>query len=113
MRPTALRGIRATGHTLSNVESQVFTHYNFGSTLCHGHIYHISPFTYHISHYIRSYLLHSQVIANTKALNSEHATSGVEKNDRGGIGPLLLHVIKMNGQYLRRTIFKTSNGVTY
>ena len=32
MGPTALRGIRATGDTLSNVESQVFTPYKFGST---------------------------------------------------------------------------------
>ena len=32
MGPTALRGIRATGDTLSNVESQVFTPYNFGSS---------------------------------------------------------------------------------
>ena len=32
MGPTALRGIRATGDTLSNVESQVFTPYTFGST---------------------------------------------------------------------------------
>ena len=32
MEPTALRGIRATGDTLSNVESQVFTPYIFGST---------------------------------------------------------------------------------
>ena len=32
MGPTALRGIRATGDTLSNVESQVFTPYQFGST---------------------------------------------------------------------------------
>ena len=32
MGPTALRGIRATGDTLSNVESQVFTTYKFGST---------------------------------------------------------------------------------
>ena len=31
-RPTALRGIRATGDTLSYVESQVFTPYNFGSS---------------------------------------------------------------------------------
>ena len=31
MGPTALRGIRITGDTLSNVESQVFTPYNFGS----------------------------------------------------------------------------------
>ena len=29
---TALHGIRATGDTLSNVESQVFTPYNFGSS---------------------------------------------------------------------------------
>ena len=28
----ALSGIRATGDTLSNVESQVFTPYNFGSS---------------------------------------------------------------------------------
>ena len=32
MGPTALRGIRATGDTPSNVESQVFTPYNFGSS---------------------------------------------------------------------------------
>ena len=32
MGPTALRGIRATGDTLSNVESQVFTPYHFGSS---------------------------------------------------------------------------------
>ena len=32
MGPTALRGIRATGDTLSNVESQVLTPYNFGSS---------------------------------------------------------------------------------
>ena len=32
MGPTALHGIRATGDTLSNVESQVFTPYKFGST---------------------------------------------------------------------------------
>ena len=32
MGPTGLRGIRATGDTLSNVESQVFTPYKFGST---------------------------------------------------------------------------------
>ena len=32
MGPTALRGIRATGDTLSNVESQVFTPYKFGSS---------------------------------------------------------------------------------
>ena len=32
MGPTALRGFRATGDTLSNVESQVFTPYNFGSS---------------------------------------------------------------------------------
>ena len=32
MGPTALRGIRATGDTLSNVESQVFTPYKFGIT---------------------------------------------------------------------------------
>ena len=32
MGPTALRGIRAMGDTLSNVESQVFTPYKFGST---------------------------------------------------------------------------------
>ena len=32
MGPTALRGIRATGDTLSNVESQVFTPYKFRST---------------------------------------------------------------------------------
>ena len=32
MGPTALRGIRATGDTLSNVESQVFAPYKFGST---------------------------------------------------------------------------------
>ena len=32
MGPTALRGIRATGDTLSNVESQVFKPYKFGST---------------------------------------------------------------------------------
>ena len=32
MGPTTLRGIRATGDTLSNVESQVFTPYKFGST---------------------------------------------------------------------------------
>ena len=32
MGPTALRGIRATGDTPSNVESQVFTPYKFGST---------------------------------------------------------------------------------
>ena len=32
MGPTALRGNRATGDTLSNVESQVFTPYKFGST---------------------------------------------------------------------------------
>ena len=32
MGPTALRGIRATGDTLSNVESQVFTPYKFGGT---------------------------------------------------------------------------------
>ena len=32
MGPTALRGIRATGDTLSNVDSQVFTPYKFGST---------------------------------------------------------------------------------
>ena len=32
MGPTALRGIRATGDTLSNIESQVFTPYKFGST---------------------------------------------------------------------------------
>ena len=32
MGPTALRGILATGDTLSNVESQVFTPYNFGSS---------------------------------------------------------------------------------
>ena len=32
MGPTALRGIRATGDTLSNVESQVYTPYKFGST---------------------------------------------------------------------------------
>ena len=32
MGPTALCGIRATGDTLSNVESQVFTPYKFGST---------------------------------------------------------------------------------
>ena len=35
MGPTALRGIRATGDTLSNVESQVFTPYKFGSKWCH------------------------------------------------------------------------------
>ena len=32
MGPTALRGIQAMGDTLSNVESQVFTPYNFGSS---------------------------------------------------------------------------------
>ena len=32
MGPTPLRGFRATGDTLSNVESQVFTPYQFGST---------------------------------------------------------------------------------
>ena len=32
MGPTALRGIRAMGDTLSNVESQFFTPYNFGSS---------------------------------------------------------------------------------
>ena len=32
MGPTALRGIRATRDALSNVESQVFTPYKFGST---------------------------------------------------------------------------------
>ena len=32
MGPTALCGIRATGDTRSNVESQVFTPYKFGST---------------------------------------------------------------------------------
>ena len=32
MGPTALRGIRATEDKLSNVESQVFTPYKFGST---------------------------------------------------------------------------------
>ena len=32
MGPTALRGFRAMGDTLSNVESQVFTPYNFGSS---------------------------------------------------------------------------------
>ena len=32
MGPTALGGIRAMGDTLSNVESQVFTPYNFGSS---------------------------------------------------------------------------------
>ena len=32
MGPTALHDIRATGDTLSNVESQVFTSYNFGSS---------------------------------------------------------------------------------
>ena len=32
MGPTALPGFRATGDTLSNVESQVFTPYNFGSS---------------------------------------------------------------------------------
>ena len=32
MGPTALRGIGATGDTLSNVESQVFAPYNFGSS---------------------------------------------------------------------------------
>ena len=31
MGPTALRGIRATGDTLSNVESQVFTPYKFSN----------------------------------------------------------------------------------
>ena len=33
MGPTALHGIQATGDTLSNVESQVFTPYNFGRSL--------------------------------------------------------------------------------
>ena len=32
MGPTALHGIRAIGDTLSNIESQVFTPYKFGST---------------------------------------------------------------------------------
>ena len=32
MGPTALRGIRATGDKLSNVESQAFTPYKFGSS---------------------------------------------------------------------------------
>ena len=32
MGPSALRGIQATGDTLSNVESQVFTPYNLGSS---------------------------------------------------------------------------------
>ena len=32
MGPTVLRGIRATGDTLSNVKSQVFTPYNCGSS---------------------------------------------------------------------------------
>ena len=32
MGPTALRGIQATGDTLSNVESQVLTPYKFDST---------------------------------------------------------------------------------
>ena len=32
MGPTALRGFRTTGDTLSNVESQVFKPYNFGSS---------------------------------------------------------------------------------
>ena len=69
MGPTALRGFRATGDTLPNVESQVFTPYNFGSSRDQTpDLLTTRPTCYHSSH--GSLLIHNTQLYTYKYIYS-------------------------------------------